>query len=94
MYLNQLSPDDNPALYNPDTKYYLPPTVLSTAKMSLNFGMRCSTVVPNKPTLTEKNLPDQKGKVHLLPTVTTQQALINTGLPRHRRIRWVRQAPR
>ncbi|KAI1028182.1 hypothetical protein LB504_012493 [Fusarium proliferatum] len=34
--------------------------------MSLNFGMRCSTVVPNKPPLTEKNLPDQKGKVFLV----------------------------
>ncbi|KAI6754869.1 hypothetical protein HG530_012621 [Fusarium avenaceum] len=34
--------------------------------MSLNFGMRCSTVLPNKPTLTEQNLPDQKGKVFLV----------------------------
>ncbi|KAJ4033199.1 short-chain alcohol dehydrogenase [Fusarium oxysporum] len=34
--------------------------------MSLNFGMRCSTVVPNKPPLTEQNLPDQKGKVFLV----------------------------
>ncbi|KLP13238.1 short-chain alcohol dehydrogenase [Fusarium fujikuroi] len=34
--------------------------------MSLNFGMRCSTVVPNKPPLTEKNLPNQKGKVFLV----------------------------
>ncbi|KAF5651364.1 short-chain alcohol dehydrogenases/reductase [Fusarium tjaetaba] len=37
-----------------------------TVKMSLNLGMRCSTVVPNKPPLTEKNLPDQKGKVFLV----------------------------
>ncbi|XHG03614.1 hypothetical protein AWENTII_006915 [Aspergillus wentii] len=34
--------------------------------MSLNFGMRCSTVLPNKATLTEKNLPDQSGKVFLV----------------------------
>ncbi|GKZ35278.1 hypothetical protein AbraIFM66950_005872 [Aspergillus brasiliensis] len=34
--------------------------------MSLNFSMRCSTVLPNKPTLTEKNLPDQTGKVFLV----------------------------
>ncbi|CAI6085707.1 unnamed protein product [Clonostachys chloroleuca] len=34
--------------------------------MSLNFGMRCSTVLPHKPTLTEKNLPDQTGKVFLV----------------------------
>lgn len=33
------------------------------SSMSLNMGMRCSTVLPNKPTLTEKNLPDQSGKV-------------------------------
>lgn len=31
--------------------------------MSLNLSMRCSTVLPNKATLTEKNLPDQSGKV-------------------------------
>ncbi|OJZ90818.1 hypothetical protein ASPFODRAFT_57077 [Aspergillus luchuensis CBS 106.47] len=34
--------------------------------MSLNFSMRCSTVLPNKPTLTEKNLPDQTGKVFIV----------------------------
>ncbi|KAE8153587.1 hypothetical protein BDV25DRAFT_127100 [Aspergillus avenaceus] len=34
--------------------------------MSLNFGMKCSTVLPNKPTLTEKNLSDQSGKVFLV----------------------------
>ncbi|CAI7609154.1 hypothetical protein N7533_000553 [Penicillium manginii] len=34
--------------------------------MSLNLGMRCSTVLPNKATLTEQNLPDQSGKVFLV----------------------------
>ncbi|OQE44841.1 hypothetical protein PENCOP_c002G05341 [Penicillium coprophilum] len=34
--------------------------------MGFNLGMRCSTVLPNKATLTEKNLPDQSGKVFLV----------------------------
>lgn len=34
--------------------------------MTSIFGMRCSTVLPNKATLTEKNLPDQTGKVFLV----------------------------
>lgn len=46
--------------------------------MSLNFGMRCSTVLPNKPTLTEKNLPDQHGKVRL-PIRPTKDVL---GVPK------------
>ncbi|KAH7007918.1 hypothetical protein B0J12DRAFT_85079 [Macrophomina phaseolina] len=30
------------------------------------MSVRCSSIIPNKPTLTEKNLPDQSGKVFLI----------------------------
>ena len=38
-------------------------TFTSSVPMSLSLSVRRSTFVPYKPPLTEKNLPDQSGKV-------------------------------
>ncbi|KAF5562480.1 hypothetical protein FPHYL_5674 [Fusarium phyllophilum] len=41
-------------------------TMSSRWRLGRTMSVRRSTIIPNKPTLTEKNLPDQSGKVFLI----------------------------